>query len=313
VVRFFPESAFYELTAQSERALLYGTEPLAHRFLVIAEWAALAGREFGPYLLRSLISEQRLRYEVVELDPKTNQHVTRLIERPGPTSALISTTDVVTDDQLETRLMSVTVSDTAEQTAAVLGVLADETPHSVDLGSWLALQRWLERGPREVTIPFAPALAKLVPPKAVRLRRDFGALLVLIRACALLHQANRRRDRAGRIVATLEDYDTVRALVGGTIAAAVEATVPATVRELVAAIPMLGDEKTGVTRRKLAEALSLDVSSISRRVKRAESYVVNLEDRRNKAARYWTGDPLPDDVEILPSLDRLADACWAEA
>ena len=33
-----------------------------------------------------------------------------------------------------------------------------------------------------------------MPPVAVRLRRDFGAVLGLIRAHALLHQATRGRD-----------------------------------------------------------------------------------------------------------------------
>jgi hypothetical protein len=40
-LEFFPPSAFYDLTAMSERALIYSTEPLSHRFLVLYEGAAL--------------------------------------------------------------------------------------------------------------------------------------------------------------------------------------------------------------------------------------------------------------------------------
>lgn len=43
VSSFFPGDAFYELTAMSEHALAYGTEPLSHRFLILYEAAGLEG------------------------------------------------------------------------------------------------------------------------------------------------------------------------------------------------------------------------------------------------------------------------------
>ena len=73
-----------------------------------------------------------------------------------------------------------------------------------------ALQTWLATGPTRVVIPFAGQLAQLVPPVAVRLRRDFKTVLVLIRAHALLHQASRLKDETGRVIATIEDYTAVR-------------------------------------------------------------------------------------------------------
>jgi hypothetical protein len=119
----------------------------------------------------------------------------------------------------ETRLLSIPVTDTRDQTKAVLHSLASEAGAAgADLGPWHALQAWLEGGPRAVTIPWAPALAELVPPIAVRLRRDFGAVLTLIRAHALLHQATRERDDAARIVASLDDYAAVRELVADLVA-----------------------------------------------------------------------------------------------
>jgi hypothetical protein len=44
------------------------------------------------------------------------------------------------------------------------------------------------QGSVKVVIPFAKRLADLVPPVAIRLRRDFKTVLMLIRAHALLHQ-----------------------------------------------------------------------------------------------------------------------------
>lgn len=74
------------------------------------------------------------------------------------------------------------------------------------LEEWIALQSWPESASHEVSILYAGELAALIPPVAVRLRRDFGALLNLIRAHTILHQANRERDAEGRIIAALEDY-----------------------------------------------------------------------------------------------------------
>ena len=112
-----------------------------------------------------------------------------------------------------------------------------------DLEQWRDLQRWLADAEHRVTIPYARQLAQQVPPVAVRLRRDFGSLLALIRAHAVLHQASRERDDAGRIIATLDDYAVVRELVADTIAEGVGATVSDTVRETVEAVAALAHRR----------------------------------------------------------------------
>jgi hypothetical protein len=68
------------------------------------------------------------------------------------------------------------------------------------------------------------------------LRRDFGSLLALIRAHALLHQATREHDAKGRIVASLDDYAVVRELIADVISEGVEKTVKPEVREIVAKV-----------------------------------------------------------------------------
>ncbi len=65
VLSFFPRSAYYALTAMSDRTLAYSEEPIKHRFLVIYEAAGMSG-EFATYLMRSLLSEGCVRYETVE-------------------------------------------------------------------------------------------------------------------------------------------------------------------------------------------------------------------------------------------------------
>ncbi len=304
VLDFFPPSAHYTLSAMSERALAYSEESLTHRFLVIFEAVGL-GSDFASYLVRSLLSEGRLRYETVE---RTRDGLRpRLIEREGPTGLLVTTTAVKLPEENETRLFSIPVTDTPEQTTKVLHQKAQEAEGgerpSVDPTPWHALQAWLEGAERRVRIPYATALASLIPPVAVRLRRDFPALLSLITAHAILHQGNRSKDEDGAILASLQDYAVVRELVGDLVAEGVEAAVSATTRETVDAVrDLCPDNEGGVTVKAVARALHLDKASASRRVHKAadEGYLKNLEDRKGRAAKLVLGEPLPEQQEILP-------------
>ena len=196
----FPPEAFYALSAMSERALAYSDEPLAHRFLVIYEAAGMAG-DMASYLMRSLLSEGCIRYETVE---KTKDGLqARLIERAGPTGLLVTTTATHLHPENETRLLSLTVTDTPDQTRQVFRAIAAGGGERVDRAPWLALQAWLAGAEHRVAIPFDGALAETMPPVSIRLRRDFSTLLNLIRAHAILHQATRDRDAEGRVIATL--------------------------------------------------------------------------------------------------------------
>jgi hypothetical protein len=298
VLRLFPPSATYALTAMSERALAYSEEPLSHRMLVLYEAAGLRS-DFASYLVRSLLSEGRLRYETVE---KTKAGLRpRLIEREGPMGLIITTTSVRLHPENETRLLSVVVADTREQTAAVLDALAADRSVTVDLSAWHALHDWLALGEHRVTIPYAAELVRAIPPVAIRLRRDVRQVLDLIRAHALLHRAMRPRDTTGRVVATLTDYAVVRRLVEPLVAAGVGATVAPAVRETVAAVRALGTED--ITVHQVAAYLRLDKSAAWRRVQRAleDGYLRNREDRRGRPARLEVGDPLPAGVPVLPA------------
>jgi hypothetical protein len=290
----------------SERALAYSEEPLSHRFLVLYEAAGMSG-DFATYLIRSLLSEGRLRYEVVE---KTSEGLKpRLIEREGPTGLIVTTTAVKLHPENETRMLSLTVTDTHQQTRDVMAALASEAGAvSPDLNAWHALQEWVATSEPSVTVSYAEELAENIPPVAVRLRRDFGALLNLIRAHAILHQASRERSADGRIIATLEDYARVRELVADLVSEGIEATVPATVRETVEMVKRLRDEtEKDVTIAALAEELKLDKSAAWRRVRSAmdRGYLENQEDRKGRPAKLVAGDDLPDDIEILPAPERL--------
>jgi hypothetical protein len=307
VLRFFPDHAYHPLTAMSEKALAYSDEPLAHRFLVIAEAVGMSG-EWANYLIRSLLSEGRLRYETVE---KTADGLRpRIIEREGPTGLIATTTRVRLHGENETRMLTANVDDTPAHTREVLRALAADTPAPPEAEEWHALQVWLAGSETRVVIPYAMKLAEMVPTVAVRLRRDFGAVLNLIRSHALLHRATRERGEQGRIVATLEDYTVVRALVADIISEGLEATVSEIVRETVGKVnDLTRRHEEPVTIAEVGRALDLDKNATYRRVQRAieGGYVKNLEDRKGRPARLVVGDPMPEDREVLPEPQELLD------
>jgi hypothetical protein len=80
----------------------------------------------------------------------------------------------------------------------------------------------------DVVIPYTGWLAANIPPVAVRLRRDFATLLALVETHAILHQLDRETDEHGRMVATPDDYLTVRELLADPMSEAVGTTVKAT-------------------------------------------------------------------------------------
>jgi MarR family len=131
------------------------------------------------------------------------------------------------------------------------------------------------------------------------LRRDFGAILALIKAHAILHQASRLKAHDGSIIATIEDYRVVRELVADLVAEGVEASVPEFIRETVKAVENPAGDSVSIG--DLAKRLHLDKSTTSRRVRAAldRGYLKNLEDKKGRPARLVVGDPLPDELVIL--------------
>jgi hypothetical protein len=318
--KFFPPEAVIVMTGMSERALIYSPDEYSHRTLLLYEESALregAEDNMTAYLVRSLLSEGRLEYPVTIKD-KDGGFTTKTIVKEGPTNLVMTTTKVAVHAENETRMLSITTDDSREQTARVFAALADETGSDVDLDEWVQLQRWLANAEHRVTIPYAARLAELVPPVAVRLRRDFGTLLALIRAHAILHQQTRQRDAAGRIIATTDDYEQVRALVEDVIAAGVGETVSPTVRSTVEAVAALttapgGEEPRypdGVNARYVADWLELDKSAARRRLWSAAAggYVFNAEDQKFKPGRWKLGEPLPGGTRLLPVESALATA-----
>ncbi len=304
VLRYFPSAAYYVLTAMSERALVYTEEEFEHRIIVINEAKGLG--EFAEYLVRSYQSEGHLRYETVET---TAQGIKpRVIEKQGPIALILTTTAVSLHKENETRQFSIPVTDTPEQTKAIFLAQADEAQPDPDrYRAWHALQEVLAAETNQVTIPFASVLAQGTIPAGVRMRRDFRALLTLVRAHALLLQESRERDLQARIIATPDDYAAVHELVADLIGEGVQAAVPRTVRETVEAVVALqGMNHAPVNVTKVAQHLGIDKSSASRRVKAAIAldYLAN-DGLEGRPARLTKDEDLPEERLVLPTPEQL--------
>jgi hypothetical protein len=306
-LRFFPPEAYLEMTGMSSRALVYLEDDYRHRTIVVYEAEALREDDehsLVSYFVRSLLSEGQIRYPVTVRGPD-GSFTAKTITKEGPTNIIFTTTRAAVHYENETRVLSIQTDDSREQTALIFAALAEDADaEGADrLGDWISLQRWLAAGEHRVAIPYAGELAALVPPVAIRLRRDFGAVLALIRTHAILHQVTRDRDGQGRIVATLDDYEVVRELIADVISQGVGHTVSDTVRETVAAVTVLApNHPTGVTAAAVAARLRLDRSTASRRLSVAGhgGYVRNLEDRKGRSGRWEIAEPLPEARALLP-------------
>ena len=311
VLDFLPAEAFYEITAMSDKALIYSDEPLRHRILALFESGGLS--EVTELIVRSLLSNGRISYDtVIDMEPVH-------IEREGPTSLITTTTQLGINPENETRMLSDTIVETPEQiTGAMMVTAENEDREPVPLDDWHALQRYLALSP-EVTIPFTRELARAIPPVSVRLQRDFGALLTLVRAHALLHQQHRGHDDKGQIVATVEDYGAVRELVHVIVAEAAEQKVPPSVRGTADALVAMGSaaevDGDGVTTSQVASKLQIGRTSASRRLRHAADlgFVVEHSGGKSSRSKRWIlGERAADRAQgqdVLPTVAELEQTC----
>lgn len=327
VVALLPPEDVVAFTAFSGRFLMYDETDLRHKIIVLYEQAALADDPDLAYVVRSLLSEGCLRYGTVEkrAGEGGEAFAGRLIEKPGPTALFTSTTRAGVEPELETRTLEVQTTDTAEHSRAVIRGTAARFSGAASAGPdpapWHALQRWLrDAGERRVVVPYAGALAELVPINAIRVRRDFAKLLALVTASAVLHQRRRDRDAEGRIVATLDDYDLVRDVTADAYAAAQDAGVRPVHRKTLEALKEACREKgwparedASVGHNELAKRLRVDKGTLTTRMRvlLREGYAADLNARpdgrpaRGRPARYVPGDDLPEHESQLPSREAV--------
>lgn len=308
---FHPPEAVHDLTGTSERALIYSEFETQHNYVVISEASALHRDGIGASIVRELAWGKGLCYETVEKG-EDGRLAARMIERPGPTG-LVTTATKPLDQELSTRLLRIQISDSPEQTRAVVRALAQRAEAGgarlTDLSSWHAAHRWLAvAGAHEVVVPFATALGECVPVDDVRMRRDFEQVLSVVCSHAALHQRLRAHDARGRIVASADDYVAAHRLLGNVMAVTLDA-VSDVVRETVESVRKLNSSRSeaGVSYVELGADCGISREAARQRVRpilRA-GFLTNAEQRRGHPAKLVVGDPLPQGRPFLPSPQEL--------
>ena len=127
---------------------------------------------------------------------------------------------------------------------------------AVDVDRWQDAQRVLE--PLAVVIPFAEQLD--FPARTTRDRREQQKLLSLVAAHALLHQRQRARDAAGRVVATVADYEAVHRLLAAVVEQSQDGRSPRAAR----VYRLLADTEEPLTRREVAERIGWNYMTSAR-------------------------------------------------
>ena len=319
VLEFFPPEDIVTFTSMSERALLFHKGDFCHKILSMAEAHGFEEAALQDMLLRELMSEGVLRYRIVQ---KVNGQLTTVeIVKHGPVAFCVTTTRAALHPENETRMLSLTIDDSEEQTKRVLKKLAQTTGRNLGPDdsihyNWQDFQRLLriigeEKGGWKVAVPFADALADLIPPRATRLRRDYTQILNGIKTHTLIHCYRREKNERGELVADLDlDYTPVAELLGHiTAEGAGIAVSPETLATIEAVkIKTVGiPDDDGATAYEVGKQLGLDKSTAHRRLKVAseKGFVVNLELHRNRPGKYRCTDQEVETKSLLPSADAI--------
>ena len=324
VLEFFPPEDIVSFTTMSDRALLYHQGDFDHKVLSMAEAHSFQERDMQDYLLRELMSEGKLKYPVVQ--KVGGQLVTRVIIKNGPVAFLVTTTRAALNPENETRMISLEIDDSENQTRRVLNKLAQTDgknlrPDDSIHWDWQDYQRLLrEIGNRNVVVPFADALASLIPPRATRLRRDFMQIIICIKSHALIHCCKRMNNERGELVADLDlDYVPVAELIGHITAEGAGIAVSPEMLETIDAVKLV---TVNIANDDGATALSRSARSwawIGRRrcgaagCRQEKGFVANLEQHRGRPGKYRLTEQEIEAESLLPTVDQIRAAEEIEA
>jgi hypothetical protein len=317
VLRYTPEDAYAFFSGMSPKAVIYTKRDLRHKMLCIGEYAGLQS-ETGNQWIRQLLTDGRIIYSATAEDSGNGREAPDIIKE-GPTGLIMTTTAMRLHAEDETRLIALRIGDSAEQTAAVLKAQAMKAlgmaNAEANTAPWIALHKWIATGTTQVVAPFLLDVADKADPTKGRMRRDFPKVIALVHANALLHQATRETDDAGRVVATLDDYEVVYRLLAQPLAEGQLDVLEPGVNEVVTAVSVLSsrpEHHAGVPQTAIVAYLGeaddvsrIDKSTVSRRVQKAveQGYLSAPPVKPGSGQRLKIGNPRGKTKAILPHPD----------
>jgi DNA primase len=321
VLTILPPEAYHVIDAGSPRVLIYDDSDLRHKLLVFSEADSLPAGEDNPAAsaIRNLLQDHFLHYQVVTRDPETGEYIVTEITKPGPT-VLLATSVHPLGNQLDTRLFTNDVPDSKEQLDAALLAQAEIeiSGSKIPDPAFIEFQKYLQlKTPVKVVIPYVRELTDAIKKQASapRILRDFQRILSLIKCVALLRQFRRAVDNQGRIIATIDDYKTVRELINemyiGSTSGATEK-----VKKLVNKVIELDKitPRQQITNTSLAKQLKTGVEQVRRMASKAKinGWIINREKEKFQPADYFPGETMPDSNGLPEALRYIENHVTAE-
>ena len=200
VLSLFPPSTALFLTNATEASFAYAD---AVPVLVFQE---VHGQKTADYIVRQIQSEGKVVRQLVNRDLCTVYK----------TSVITTTVLESIRDENETRAFSIHVSKDPELTHQIMLAAermdTGELPPTLDetlLLVWHEALSQLKPSAVVLTPEIASTLTEMFPIELERSRRDRPRAVNLVKACALLHQFQRKSDSQGRLEATDADYEMV--------------------------------------------------------------------------------------------------------
>ncbi|MGD0572294.1 MAG: hypothetical protein ABSB11_04670 [Sedimentisphaerales bacterium] len=318
VAMLFPPETILQAHRLTPAALQYMPKgSLIHRAVIAGERSHNVEDEAAEATraLREMISDGVLRIAVCGKDGSGNI-VTHHVEQPGPIAYVESTTlgtgEIFDEDR--TRFLFLCCDESELQSKAIIARLAADAAKpklNEELESIIALHHTAQRllKAKDVVIPFAQELTDAIPCRRPESRRAFGHLLNLIRATALLHQYQRKTDGAGRIIATVDDYDVIRKYLSEPIGRGMGVVLTSGADSLLEAIKEHYDINERFTAADLKEKTGMG-RVVYDRIKelRHHGYLKLAEAGAGNVAAKYELNPMPDGAIglVLPELKKIS-------
>jgi DNA primase len=255
----FPPEMVVKRSGISAKALFRTQVDLKGRVLYIQE---VAGSEDANYTIRVMQSDGQLEYEATEkMSDGSLRNVVHRTE--GPTVIVQTTTKNHLHLENETRVFPIFIDESEEQTERIVrSKLKEASGRRLDQGERQRIsQRWHDAirllEPADVVIPYTERIE--MPRSPLRIRRDAGRLLDVVRVIAWLHQHQRERDAEGRILATEEDFNEALKLVSESLRRAWQTLTPSeeavlrTIRELPEQLRSNGFKRRDLTVKEVSD------------------------------------------------------------
>ena len=215
ILKFIPEKDKEVFTGISEKSIAYMERNfLKHKILGIQEFSGL-NNPAGNTLLRSLLSEGKIRRMVAKNDPNDNDFVNQESKVEGPVCLFMTTTEESIHPEDENRMLSIKVDQSAEQKRLVLLAKADafngvkKTKEIIQEMQLISIE--YQKNFKKVEIPYVKKIAMGMDTSFDQVLRHFDKILSLIEAHALLNQES-REIKDDKVVANDEDYSVVCSL-----------------------------------------------------------------------------------------------------